>query len=187
MKLAMKCFLVLALVQLAAPAWMILGRERILAHGAQFKFRTAPVDPYDAFRGRYVALGLMPTAGLIAPGEKVRHGQRVCITLGEDAQGFATIESVSAQPPRDGIPWLYALVQYVSGVQATLELPFGRYYMEESQAPQAERAYRAASRRGVQEAWVTVRVLEGESALEELYVNGQPIRAWIKANPQQGS
>ena len=48
-------FIVVAVVQIAAPASMILRRERALDRGERFLFRTAPVDPYDAFRGRYVA------------------------------------------------------------------------------------------------------------------------------------
>ncbi len=44
-------FVLVCLVQLAAPASMIWRHERTLANGLPFKFQTAPVDPYDAFRG----------------------------------------------------------------------------------------------------------------------------------------
>ena len=37
--------LIVVAVQLAVPAWMIFSRERILATGTAFRFRTAPVDP----------------------------------------------------------------------------------------------------------------------------------------------
>ena len=43
---------VVAAAQLAVPAWMIAGRELTLREGQVFKFRTRPVDPADAFRGR---------------------------------------------------------------------------------------------------------------------------------------
>ncbi|MBK6341440.1 MAG: GDYXXLXY domain-containing protein [Flavobacteriales bacterium] len=49
-------FLGIALAQLAVPAWMIAGRERVLSQGEVFKFKTAPIDPRDPFRGEYVRL-----------------------------------------------------------------------------------------------------------------------------------
>ena len=53
-KLLIGCFALVAVAQLTVPAWMIVSHERTLLTGKVFKFRTAPVDPYDAFRGRYV-------------------------------------------------------------------------------------------------------------------------------------
>src|SRR5205085_8475834 len=49
-------FVLVALAQLAAPGSLIWKRENTLRKGSVWKFRTAPVDPVDAFRGRYVAL-----------------------------------------------------------------------------------------------------------------------------------
>jgi len=40
------------LVLLAYPAYMVYEQETVLAKGTLYKFRLAPVDPYDAFRGR---------------------------------------------------------------------------------------------------------------------------------------
>ena len=51
-------FLCLFAVQIAVPVYMIVNREKTLVLGKQFKFHTVPVDPYDAFRGRYVALAV---------------------------------------------------------------------------------------------------------------------------------
>ena len=49
-------FALVGFAQLAVPASLIWKRERTLRQGHVWKFRTAPVDPVDAFRGRYVAL-----------------------------------------------------------------------------------------------------------------------------------
>ena len=43
-------------VQLAVPVAMIARREIALRQGESFRFRCAPVDPVDPFRGRYVDL-----------------------------------------------------------------------------------------------------------------------------------
>ena len=49
-------FAALALAQLAAPLLQIAKYEAVIAYGAEYKFKTAPVDPPDVLRGRYVAL-----------------------------------------------------------------------------------------------------------------------------------
>ena len=49
-------FIILAIIQLSIPAYMSLSREINLGKGTLYKIRTGPVDPYDIFRGRYVAL-----------------------------------------------------------------------------------------------------------------------------------
>ncbi len=51
--------------------------------------------------------------------------------------------------------------------------------MEEELAPEAEQAYQRASIRGQQKAYVTVRVGHGEAVLEELYIEGKPIREYL--------
>src|SRR3546814_15739493 len=49
--------LAIALVlQWALPASLAARSEYVLRNGARYYLRTAPVDPADAFRGRYVAL-----------------------------------------------------------------------------------------------------------------------------------
>ena len=61
-KLLITSFILLCLVQTAVPLSMIARREFTLRNGRVYKFKTAPVDPYDAFRGRFVALAV-PTTG----------------------------------------------------------------------------------------------------------------------------
>jgi uncharacterized membrane-anchored protein len=191
--LAIGLFAVVAAAQLAVPAGMIVRREAVLRDGEAFKFRTAPVDPYDAFRGRYVALRLDTGNGEdeggfgfrgvpAEPGHTYRRGQKVHarIEIGDD--GFAKLAKVTRTPPTDA-PWLTARVSYSYGNdEVNLELPFDRYYMDESQAPEAEQAYNRLSSREVRNTWVTVRVHRGHAVLEELYLDGLPVREYL-ANP----
>jgi hypothetical protein len=51
--------------------------------------------------------------------------------------------------------------------------------MDEKLAPLAEIAYRDASRGRPEEAYVTVRVLDGTAVLEELYLKGKPVRELV--------
>ena len=49
-------FALFAMISVAAPLSIAWKYENTLRNGRQFMFRTKPVDPYDAFRGRYVTL-----------------------------------------------------------------------------------------------------------------------------------
>jgi uncharacterized membrane-anchored protein len=49
-------FAVLVAAQLVLPLGMIAANELALATGTKVTLRTAPVDPLDPFRGRYVEL-----------------------------------------------------------------------------------------------------------------------------------
>jgi uncharacterized membrane-anchored protein len=49
-------FIIFASLTLTAPLSRIWKYESALRRGKLHRFRTQPVDPYDAFRGRYVTL-----------------------------------------------------------------------------------------------------------------------------------
>ena len=174
------------LAQLAVPASMILKRERVLAHGQAFKFRTAPVDPYDAFRGRYVALGFDGNSVAAPPGHEFARGQTVHVRLEEDADGFAKLAEILRDRP-DAAPYLTTKIRYVGGNLVHLHLPFDRFYMDENEAPAAEGVYRQNSVRSNRNAYVQVRIEKGFAVLEDLYVDGTPIRNYLAAHPQAGA
>ena len=56
-------FIPIGLAQLAVPGWMIYKHESVMREGAVYKFRTAPIDPRDPFRGEYVVLDFAAETG----------------------------------------------------------------------------------------------------------------------------
>lgn len=177
-------FAAMALMQLAAPASMILSHERTLATGAAYKFRTAPVDPYDAFRGRYVTLSFEKSEARLAEGVSASFGQTVYATIETGDDGFAEFGVASLAPPKD-TPYLQVKAGYSRGDGAiNLQLPFDRFYMEETKAPAAEAAYWKHNQRGAQDAYVVVRMRDGGGVIEDLYLGGKSIRdAWRETKP----
>ena len=177
---------IVALAQLGVPVSMIVGHELVLARGEVFKFRTAPVDPYDAFRGRYVALSVRPTEVEVAPGVELREHRAAYVLLDRDKDGFARFAGASEARPKQG-PYMKVEVgsHLRTGVYYVI-VPFDRYYMEEGEAPAAEQAYREHSRGKTHDAYVTVRVLYGMAVLEELYVDGKPIREFLREQAKGG-
>ena len=60
-------------------------------------------------------------------------------------------------------------------------MPFGRFYMDEDLAPEAERAVWGGPR-GRREASVSVRIRYGVGVIEELYIDDVPIHQWLAEN-----
>ena len=97
-------FAAVCLAQLAAPAALLAVREHTLTTGERFRFRCAPLDPVDVFRGRYVALRF--DANEVSPGNLTLHyGERVAVALRTTQDGFAQLGTPSVEPPSSG-PWI---------------------------------------------------------------------------------
>ncbi len=180
--------LAVATVQLAVPASMLLGRERTLREGEVFHFRAAPVDPYDAFRGRYVWLSVgdmtapMPTASVTRA-----RNRTIYVSLGRDEAGFAVATRADLARPGTGA-YVRTRQRIYPGMNAvTVRLPIERYYLPEDEAPAAEQAYRMHSRVGTNPAVVVVRVRNGDLVIEDLLVEQQPIREWLRRQDEEGT
>lgn len=175
-------FSIVAVLQLATPAWLVARHERTLREGGLYRFHTAPVDPYDAFRGRYVRLSVTPREARPEDARHVRRGRTVYVTLGRDAEGFATLGEVSRRPPREGDYLRARVAGWAPEGRVRLRLPMERYYLPEDEAPRAERAYQAHAGRTERPAEVRVRIRGGEAVIEDLWVGGRPIREFVAAD-----
>ena len=175
-------WMLLAVAQLAAPAWMIIGEERVLRDGRQIKLATRPVDPADLFRGRYVALAFAveQVPRELARGE-FHHGDTAYLELREGANGFAEAVALHKEKPAGELV-LTGEVNFITPEMIGIGLPFNRYYMDENDAPHAESAYREQVS-NPEEAWVTVRVLGGRATIEQLYLGGRPVREFLRNPP----
>jgi len=177
-------FLVVALIQLSVPASVVWKRGQTLKHGRVWKFKTEPVDPVDAMRGRYVALRFaaekVPVADESAH-ERISPGTSVYAALKEGADGFADVDRISIEP-LNGEDVVKVKVGYSYDHSEHLIFPFDRFWVTEKNAPAAEKAYRENSRRGKENAYVTVRVRDGDAALEQLYIDNQPLAEYLRAH-----
>lgn len=176
--LAVLC--VALLLQWAVPAWLIARSQLTLQSGARYYFRTAPVDPADPFRGRYVTLAF--DAASLPPDLSFRAGERIWLPLRVGADRYAYFGEALRAPPARG-PYLQARVHWSGSDRLRVELPFNRYYLDERLAPAAERAYREASpaRGGAAlPAYVSVRIWRGNAVLEELFLDNVPVRRYLQ-------
>ena len=186
-KLRFALFILLAVIQLAVAAGAIIRSEISLRSGEVFRFKLQPVDPVDAFRGRYVALRFAVDRAPVAEGTPPLRQQKIFVPLVVDDEGFTIFGSVVLEEPESG-----AYLRLRSGGQfddengrpvVSLALPFQRYYMTEELAKEVDRSM---WRRGQRPAWVTVRVRNGTGVIEDLWVDGKPVREWLAAGgPEQ--
>ncbi len=175
--LSLLIFAVLVPIQLFVPASMILEQETALAKGTEYKLRSQPVDPYDAFRGRYVRLYLDQPEFKVPPTQQLKDRQNAYALLDKDAEGFGIIKDVVFEKP-EGTEYLTIHVgpAYRGGSRVTW--PFDRYYMEESKAPKADRLYQ--SRNNNANAHITVRIYKGTGVITGLYIDDIPIEEKLK-------
>lgn len=156
MKKSLLSILIITIViQIFVPSYMIWGKYNVLKTGEEVKLKVAPIDPYDAFRGRYVSLWYA-----IDLSSAQRYGKYGILEIDED--GFAVVKSVVKEKP-EGKLYL------TSKNEDYFYIPLDRYYMEETLAPKAEKMLS-----GEKEAYVTVRIKDDKSVISGLYIEGKP-------------
>ena len=181
-KIMIPVFILVALVQIYVPAKIIIGRAIVLKSGKEFKFRTAPIDPNDPFRGKYIDLYFNDNMVKIQTKENWVNGETVFVLLSTDSSGFAKLTSVSKNKPPGTQDYLIAKAGYVNynDSKLSIEFPFDRFYMEESKAFDAELAYRRISRDSSQIAYALVKIKNGESVLKDVMVDGMSLKEIVK-------
>jgi uncharacterized membrane-anchored protein len=179
-KLRIIIFTLVALTQISVPASMIWKRQRTLREGRLWKFRTAPVDPVDAMRGRYLALRF--EAEEFPRSEGLASEEMSYIRLREDADGFAVIDSVNETTTGADDTIGVESRGYYGGKQH-VRFSFDQFWVTEANAPAAEKAYAEHNRREKIDAYATVRILGGDAGIEELYLAGQPLHDYLRAHP----
>lgn len=137
-------FVLLAIVQCFIPARMIFAREEVLHSGVEYKFRTAPLDPHDPFRGKYIHLRFIDNTVQVAHSSDWPSGESIYAVIGEDSLGYAFIQSVTKEAPEEGENYLEARVNIIysdGSRRLSIDYPFDRFYMDEFKAYQAELSY----------------------------------------------
>lgn len=177
--LSLVVFILVALAQLYIPARMILNQEEVLNSGTDYKFRTAPIDPTDPLRGKYITLNFENNTINIQNQDDWLTGETVYVLLKKDSNGFAVIQSVSKTKIESTKEYLKTKVSGVNQNELVVKYPFDRYYMEESKAADAESLYRESQVDTNQVTYALVSIKEGEAVLKDVFINDIPIREHV--------
>ena len=177
-RLRLGIFVLVALAQFGVPAMMAWGRMQTLARGRVWKLKTAPIDPVDAVRGRFVMLRFDAEDKYRQP-EQLKSADSIYAILKEGADGFAEIDRLSSSPTPSDSAIKVEPGGFWDGQQRVV-FPFRYFWLTEKNAPAAERAYAENSRREQQNAFVTVRIRNGDAALEQLYIDNKPLADYLR-------
>ena len=175
-------FIAVAFIQLFVPAQMIFNQENILKSGTAYKFKTQPIDPTDPFRGKYITLRYEINSFPTKDSVWLRN-EDVYVYLKTDSLGFAKIDQVSKTLLETKSEYIIASVNVYDNYQDVLriDLPFDRFYMKETKAKDAEIAYRKAQRDSLpNNTYALVFVKNGESVLENVFINDIPISDYVE-------
>ncbi len=158
---------------------MVLDSEGVLDSGTEYKFKTAPVDPTDPFRGKYITLRYKDNRIDVENESDWTNSESIYVILSKDKAGFAKIKSISKEAPQYKADYFKAKISSVSSGgsnEVRIAYPFNRYYMEESKAEAAEKAYRKSQADTSKSAYALVRVKDGEVVLQDVLIDGVPIK-----------
>jgi uncharacterized membrane-anchored protein len=182
-KILTPVFIIVALVQLYIPAKMIWDREDILETGNEYRFRSAAIDPFDPFRGKYITLTFEASTYEVSNGQDWSMGETIYVSLETDKSDFAKIKSVSKEKPSGSQDFVKARVRWVNVSGANIlniEYPFDRYYMEESKAADAELTYMQSQRDSSEIVYALVSVKNGDAVLKDVFIDGTSLREIVK-------
>lgn len=183
-KILLPAFIVLILAQLFVPAKMILDNENTLNTGIEYKFKVAPIDPTDPFRGKYITLFYDENTRTFQNEEDWKIDDEVYVLLTTDSAGFAKIKSLSKEKPVDNEDFVKATVGLIleDDKKIMIDFPFKRFYMEESKAYEAELLYDEIVQDSSQIAYTLVSVKNGNAVLKDVLINEVSIVDLVKNN-----
>ena len=183
-------FVLMVAAQWYAPLSMIYDSQETIEEGTEYKFKTAPVDPTDPFRGKYITLGFEEEIYYPKDTNEARfdYGQKVYAVLGTDSLGFAKIMRLTDNEPvdliNDGYEFRsdYILVEFTykytdadNNPVVNLQFPFKRYYLEESKASEAEQLSWNNRSDTSKVCYATVSIHNGSATLTNVMVNDSSI------------
>jgi uncharacterized membrane-anchored protein len=175
-KIILPLFILMCLVQWYVPGKMIFDQETLLKEGTVYKFKTAPIDPADPFRGKYIILSFEANRYEVSDYKKWERQQDVYVSL-TDSASFARISGVSVEEPQnaDYIKARIGTVTTYEPYTLWIEYPFERFYLEESKAAEAEKLYWKSQADSTQVTYAVVSVKDGEAALKDVMINDRSI------------
>ena len=176
-------FLLIAIVQLYVPAKMIYDQEVVLLNGNEYKFKAAPIDPNDPFRGKYITLRFEANTYTVQNINEWAINEEVFVQIQNDTTGFAQIKNVSKKRPDNDPDYIKAKIAFLiedGKVNMRIEYPFDRFYMEETKAQAAEDMYRESIVDSTQVAYALVNIRNGEAVIRDVLINGTSISDLVK-------
>jgi uncharacterized membrane-anchored protein len=179
-KMALTGLIILCLAQLFVAGRMISTHEAVLKEGVAYKFKTAPIDPNDPFRGKYITLNFENNELNVPDATQWHAGQRAYGRIKNNDEGFAIIDQLVEILPDTEEPYFEMTIGNIINTpeeqKVFLNFPFDRFYLEEKKAPEAEQIYREALASGSADTYALVYIKAGRAVIEDVLVGDLSIK-----------
>ena len=123
-------FILMVFAQWYIPGRMITSNEKVLQNGKEFRFRVAPVDPYDAFRGRFVQLRFRDNVYKTTDATLEKQTKLYAV-IENSPDNYARIKSLQKEIPLETGDYIETNIigafHHNDSVQMRLYFPFDRY------------------------------------------------------------
>jgi len=172
-------FILLCLAQLYLPLKIVADQERVVSKGKVFRFKVAPLDPNDPFRGKYITLRYEADSAKVKNVNEWMRNSKVYVLLKTNSQGYAAISSISSRRPDGQADYVEATVGGLNLEDKStlyIEYPFARFYMEETKAAKAEKMFLDTLRSPQNNAYARVYVREGHAVIDDVIINGKSVK-----------
>lgn len=184
-------FVIVALIQLFVPLKMILKYEEVLQNGKVYKFRTAPIDPNDPFRGKYISLNFDDAITTYQSDKQWYNHEKAFVLLDQDRDGFAIVKNISIDRPINTNNYVKADIYLAYGLknqnQIRINYPFDKFYMEETKAQPAEKIYmESVGESHKKPAYALVAINKGRGVIKDVIIDGRSVKD-ITVNNQKMS
>jgi uncharacterized membrane-anchored protein len=179
--LALPLFVVMCVAQWFVPGKMIYDSETVIVEGVTYKFKTQPIDPSDPFRGKYITLNFDANSIVVISDNTDstywESGDDIFVTFTTDSAGFAKPLGIYREEP-DTEAYLKTTVSYFNTSEKSevfFNIPFDRFYLEESKASQAEQLYWQAQLDTVRVTYGVVTIGKGQAVLTDVMISDRSV------------
>ena len=133
-------FILLILFQVLILAGWTTFNEVSIATGKEVVLQTAPIDPFDPFRGEYVRLSYDISRLQGVPGtETLGFGDKVYVQLEQRGEVWEAVRA-SRTKPDDGVVYITGEVENRVGNVAVITYGIESYFVPQGKGPEIERA-----------------------------------------------
>lgn len=169
-------FVVLAIIQIAVPAQMMIKHENILQNGKVFKFRIAPVDPSNAFKGSYLDLYFYDVKLGNVTKKHWNEREEAYVIVKNSSDNYMYISELIKEKPTSSVDFIKVKINYTYNDSISISYPFNEFYMDEGKAPKAEKAYNKYVKDPAQKCYALVSVIDGDAVLKDVIINNKSIK-----------
>jgi len=171
----------MVVAQLFIPAQMIWNSEKTISKGHTFKFKTIPVDPVDPFRGKYIRLRFeVENKDYDTKYYDKKNRKIIQFAILEEVDGYANISEVVNDPPIGNKPYIKVKTSPWKNGKIRVDLPFDKFFMEESLAKPAEDMVRELQRDSTVIVCAQISVLDGNAVLKDVMINDKSIADYVR-------